>query len=207
MTAPRPPAANRAPCARCARSLGRSCCEVREGEHLATLTRADVERIQSATRLPRSAFVEEEVLDEAEARAYERRRPAWRGYFRTGAVRLTLARSAGACVFLDRTAGCTLAPDRRPTACRLYPFEPSAGDGWTLGVEREGSVARARASGEARCLGVEEAGGRRALLSAFGATDASLRALAARLRAEVHAHAGGDGSRPNGPSRRRTRLR
>jgi len=186
-----------APCARCARTLGRSCCEPGEGEHLATLTAADVERIQRATRRARDTFVVEEVLDEAEARAYEERRPAWRGYFRRGPVRLTLARRSGACVFLDRSRGCTLAADVRPTACLLYPFEAREDGGWTLAVEREGSVEQALASGEPRCLGVEEANGARALLVAFGTSAPSLRAIGERLRAEVRAHgAGRRGRRP-----------
>jgi uncharacterized protein len=187
------------PCTRCARTLGRSCCEVRDEEQLATLTCADVERIQAATHRARATFVVEEVLDEAEARAYEERRPAWRGYFRRGPVRLTLARSAGTCVFLDRASGCTLPVAVRPTACLLYPFEPRADGGWTLAVEREGSVARAVASGAPRCLGVEEAASARALLAAFAADESSLRALGDRLRAEVSAH----GAAPDARRRRR----
>lgn len=179
-----------APCARCAAALGRSCCQVAEGEALATLTRADVARIQAATHLGRTGFVEEEVLGEAEARAYEVCRPAWRGYFRQGTVRLTLARAGGACVFLDRGTGCTLSSAVRPTACLLYPFEAREDGGWTLAVEREGSVALAQASGEPRCLAVEEAESAPALLRVFGKTPEALRALGERLRAEVRAHAG-----------------
>ncbi len=191
MTSPAPP------CARCAVHLGRSCCEVTDGEALATLTRTDVERIQVATHRARTSFVQEEVFDETEARGYEALRPAWRGYFRQSSVRLTLARSHGACVFFDRRTGCTLSTEVRPTACLLYPFEPTAEGGWTLAVEREGSVASAQASGEARCLAVEEADGRGALLRAFGFTPESLQSLAQRLRSEVRAHAG-----LAGPSRR-----
>jgi uncharacterized protein len=180
------------PCVRCARVLGRSCCEADDGEPLATLTRADVERIQQATHLRRTAFVEEEVLDDAEARAYELRRPAWRGYFRAGPVRLTLARANRACVFLDRRSGCTLAAAQRPTACLLYPFEPRADGTWTLAVEREASVALAQASGEPRCLAVEEAVGFQELLRAFRTSANSLRTLVQRLHAEVRAHANPD---------------
>jgi Fe-S-cluster containining protein len=176
------------PCSRCAAHLGRSCCEARDDEPLATLTRADVERIQTSTRWARARFVQEEVFEEAEARAYEQLRPGWRGYFRQGTVRLTLARAQGACVFFERSTGCTLSPAVRPTACLLYPFEPSIDRAWTLAVEREGSVSAARASGEPRCLAVEEADGRGALLRAFGATAESVRLLAERLRAEVRAH-------------------
>jgi Fe-S-cluster containining protein len=163
-------------------------------EALATLTRADVVRIQAATHLARHRFVEEEVLLETEARAYEKRRPGWRGYFRQGTVRLTLARARGACVFFAPSKGCTLSEDARPTACRLYPFEPSAVGGWTLAVERENSVARARSSGEPRCLAVEEADGWTALLRAFQTSAEALRLLAERLRAEVRAHGEADSS-------------
>jgi uncharacterized protein len=187
------------PCSRCAGQLGRSCCEARDDEMLATLTRSDVERIQASTHLAQHHFVQEEVLEEPEARAYERLRPGWRGYFQNGTVRLTLARAGGACVFFDRRTGCTLAPEVRPTACLLYPFEPEEDGGWTLAVERQGSVAEARASGEPRCLAVEEADGRGALVRAFGLSSESLRLLAERLRTEVRAHGAGkagSGRRP-----------
>jgi len=65
-------------CARCSGHLGRSCCEARDDEPLATLTRADVERIQRATHRARDGFVAQEVFDEAQARAYEELRPGWR---------------------------------------------------------------------------------------------------------------------------------
>jgi Fe-S-cluster containining protein len=179
------------PCSRCATLLGRSCCQVEADEALATLTQADVRRIQNATRLARPRFVEEEVLEEEAARAYEQLRPGWRGYFRRGTVRLTLARSEGACVFYAAGTGCTLSMETRPTACLLYPFEPAEDGGWTLAVERQGSVAQARASGEPRCLAVEEASGRSALLRAFHTSAGALRTLGERLRAEVRAHASG----------------
>ncbi len=181
-------------CQRCSARLGRSCCEANDDEPLATLTLADVERIQAATHRARNSFVQQEVFREVEARAYEQLRPGWRGYFRGGTVRLTLARSQGACVFFDRSSGCTLPSEVRPTACLLYPFEPAEGGGWTLAVEREGSMADALASGEPRCLAVEEAAGRGALLRAFTLTAASLQALGKRLRAEVRAHGAGKGS-------------
>jgi uncharacterized protein len=180
------------PCTRCALELGRSCCQAEDSEPLATLTEADVARIQAATHLPRQRFVEEEVFGEATARAYEQLRPGWRGYFRRRAVRLGLARAHGACVFFAPGAGCTLSVQTRPTACRLYPFEPTEYGGWTLAVEREASVERARHSGEPRCLAVEEADGRSALLRAFHTSTESLRGLAVRLRAEVRAHGSGD---------------
>jgi Fe-S-cluster containining protein len=169
---------------------------VRDEEALATLTHADVERIQAATHLGRHTFVREEVFREAEARNYELLRPGWRGYFRQDTVRLTLARHEGACTFFNPGSGCTLSPEVRPTACRLYPFEPTDTGGWTLAVERDGSVETAAGSAEARCLAVEEADGRGALLRAFGLTAESLHALGARLRAEVLAHGSGRPRRP-----------
>jgi hypothetical protein len=75
----------------------------------------------------------------------------------------------------------------RPTACLLYPFEPIEG-GWTLAVERSGSVAEARSSGEPRCLAVEEARGRGALLRAFALDVQTLTRLAERLHHEVRSH-------------------
>jgi Fe-S-cluster containining protein len=182
------------PCSRCALHFGRSCCQAEAGEPLATLTNADVARIQAATHLSRKRFVEEEVFEEAQARAYEQLRPGWRGYFRHRMVRLTLGRANGACVFFAAGTGCTLSKETRPTACLLYPFEPGEGGGWTLAVEREASVERARNSGEPRCLAVEEADGWSALLHAFHTSTESLRLLSIRLRAEVRAHGTGDGS-------------
>jgi Fe-S-cluster containining protein len=158
-----------------------------------------VQRIQAVTHLAQKRFVEEEVLREEEARAYELLRPGWRGYFRRGTVRLSLARVKGACVFFESGKGCTLSEEARPTACRLYPFEPTLDGRWTLAVEREGSVGEARASGEPRCLAVEEAEGRSALLRAFQTSEEALRALGERLRAEVRAHGTADspsGRRP-----------
>jgi uncharacterized protein len=182
------------PCSRCALHLGRSCCQAEAGEPLATLTQADVARIQTATHLPRQRFVEEEVFEEAQARAYEQLRPGWRGYFRLRTVRLTLGHANGACVFFAPGTGCTLSTEVRPTACLLYPFEPREDGGWTLAVEREASVESARNSGEPRCLAVEEADGRSALLRAFHTSTESLRVLSIRLRAEVRAHGTEEGS-------------
>lgn len=77
-------------CARCPAALGSSCCEVREGELLATLTRADVARLAAHTGLAARRFVQEEALTEEEAAGYEARRPLYRGYFRRQPVRLSL---------------------------------------------------------------------------------------------------------------------
>jgi Fe-S-cluster containining protein len=194
------PTTTSSPCSRCAQQLGRSCCQAEAGEPLATLTEADVTRIQAATHLPRKRFVEEEVFEEAQARAYEQLRPGWHGYFRQRPVRLGLARANGACVFFAPGRGCTLSFETRPTACLLYPFEPKQDGGWALAVEREGSVVSARNSGEPRCLAVEEANGRSALLRAFRTSGESLRLLCVRLRAEVHAHGMGEGSLKRRPS-------
>ena len=174
------------PCRRCAGALGRSCCQPGPGERLATLTATDVERIRGATGLRRERFVDEEPFGPEEIRAYQALRPAWTGYFDHTTVRWGLKAEHGACVLLG-PRGCTLEPESRPTACLLYPFEPTE-SGWGLAVERSGSVAEARASGEPRCLAVEEAHGRGALLRTFGIDVQTLTALAKRLREEVRAH-------------------
>lgn len=177
-------------CARCPQVLGTSCCEVREGEHLATLTRADVARISEATGLAARRFVHQEGLTEEEAAEYEARRPLYRGYFRRGPVRLTLAVRGGACVFLDRGRGCTLSAEARPVACRLYPFERQADGGWSVAVGRYGDLSEARAGGGA-CLAVEEASTLEEVLGAFGASWESLEALGAQLAGEARAHGRG----------------
>ncbi|XXF77012.1 YkgJ family cysteine cluster protein [Myxococcaceae bacterium GXIMD 01537] len=176
-------------CARCPRVLGASCCEPREGERLATLTRADVARISEHTGLAARRFVHEEGLTEVEAAEYEARRPLFRGYFHRGPVRLTLAVRAGACVFLDRERGCSLPEETRPVACRLYPFERQA-DGWSVTEGRYGDLEAAREGGGA-CLAIEEADGLEALLSAFNTTWEALEALGVRLAQEARAHGRG----------------
>jgi Fe-S-cluster containining protein len=176
-------------CARCPRLLGRTCCEVSEGEQLATLTRSDVERIREHTRLPARAFSEVEWLSDEEARDYEWRRPLYAGYFRQGPGRLTLRRHAGACVFHRASGGCSLSPEVRPTACRLYPFELWPDGSWSLQVERMGSLAEARAMGGSACLAVEEAEAMEEVLAAFGTRQEEVEALGERLREEVRQHA------------------
>jgi len=177
---------DRSPCSRCAKALGRSCCQPGPGERLATLTATDVERIQTGTSWRRERFVEHEPLGPEEALEYEARRPGYRGYFRTTTVRWGLRAERGACVFLG-AHGCSLGPETRPTACLLYPFEP-AEDGWTLAVERSGSVELAARSGEPRCLAAEEARSRGGLLRSFAIDVGGLTALIDRLRDEVKAH-------------------
>jgi uncharacterized protein len=177
---------DRSPCARCAEALGRSCCQPGPGERLATLTGTDVERIQAATGWRRERFVEHEPLSLEKSLAYEALRPGYRGYFRSTTVRWGLRSERGACVFLG-ARGCTLEPGTRPTACLLYPFEP-AEHGWTLAVERSGSVELAARSGEPRCLAAEEARSRGSLLRSFDLDVEGLTSLVDRLRAEVEVH-------------------
>lgn len=177
-------------CARCPVVLGTSCCEVKEGEHLATLTRADVERIAAHTRLASRRFVAEEYLTEEEAAAYEARRPLYRGYFRRAPVRLTLATRAGACVFHEKGRGCGLPGDVRPVACRLYPFERWPDGSWSVQMERYGDLDEARAGGGA-CLAVEEAGRMEDVLAAFGTTRDVVESLGGMLAEETRAHGRG----------------
>ncbi|PTL84086.1 YkgJ family cysteine cluster protein [Vitiosangium sp. GDMCC 1.1324] len=177
-------------CARCPVVLGASCCEVKEGEQLATLTRSDVERIAAHTGLAPRRFVTEEYLTEEEAAGYETRRPLYRGYFRRGPVRLTLAIRAGACVFHEKGRGCGLPGDVRPVACRLYPFERWPDGSWSVQVGRYGDLAEARAGGSA-CLAVEEAGSMDEVLSAFATTREAVERLGALLAEEAGAHGRG----------------
>jgi len=177
---------DRSACARCAEALGRSCCQPAPGERLATLTATDVQRIRDATGWRRERFVEHELLGPEEALAYEARRPGYRGYFRATTVRWGLRAERGACVFLG-AHGCSLSSETRPIACLLYPFEPTA-HGWTLAVERSGSVELAARSNEPRCLAAEEARSRGGLLRGFSLDVEGLTALIDRLRAEVQAH-------------------
>lgn len=185
MTVPTGPA-----CARCPKLLGTSCCEVREGEGLATLTRADVARIAGHTGLSPRRFVHEEGLTEEEAAEYEARRPFYRGYFRRGPVRLTLVVRSGACLFHERSRGCALPAQARPVACRLYPFERQADGGWSVAVGRYGDLEVAREGGGA-CLAVEEAEGMEDVLAAFATTWEALEALGEQLAGEARAHGRG----------------
>jgi uncharacterized protein len=190
---------DRSACARCAEALGRSCCQPGPGERLASLTATDVQRIQLATGWRRERFVEHEPLGPEAAVEYEARRPGYRGYFRSTTVRWGLRSERGACVFLG-AHGCSLSPDTRPTACLLYPFEPEA-HGWTLAVERSGSVELAARSDEPRCLAAEEARSRGGLLRGFALDVEGLTALIDRLRAEVQAHPQPlDSVKPRAPS-------
>ncbi len=177
-------------CARCPVALGVSCCEPREDEQLATLTRSDVARIREHTGLAARRFIVEEGLSEMEAADYEARRPLYRGYFRQGPVRLTLAMRAGACVFHERGRGCGLPADVRPVACRLYPFERWPDGSWSVQMGRYGDLAEARAGRDA-CLAVEEAEGMEDVLAAFGTTHEAVESLGEQLAEEARAHGRG----------------
>lgn len=189
-------------CGRCVQQLGASCCQVKPGEHLATLTFADVERIEAATGAFRGAFVEAEVLeDDAQVEAWLEAQPMHRGYFGPGRQRLTLRRRGGACTFLG-PAGCRLGAEARPTQCLLYPLSWTASGAWGLAVERFGSVAEAKASGSHACLAVEEANSFEALRTAFSLSAGEAQALAERLRAEVLEHGRRQRRSDRGPAMR-----
>jgi len=177
-------------CARCPRVLGHSCCEVQEGEYLATLTRADVARITGHSRLAARRFVLEDVLAEETAAEYEVRHPLYRGYFRRGPIIWSLAVRDGACVFFVKGEGCSLPPDVRPVACRLYPFERWPDGGWSVAMGRYGNLDEARAGGSA-CLAVEESESMEQVLEAFGTTRETVEALGAQLEEESRAHGRG----------------
>jgi uncharacterized protein len=175
-------------CARCPKALGTSCCEVKDDDHLATLTASDVHRIHDFIGKRADTFSESEWLSEKEVQEYEARRPLYQGYFRHEPRRLTLRRRDGACIFLDRQTGCRLPADVRPTACRLYPFELWA-EGWSLQISRFGSVKDAQTSGEHACLAVEEADSMDAARALLGVTREDIEALGEQLRREVKDHA------------------
>ena len=179
-------------CARCVKVFGGSCCEVREGERLATLTHADVDRVREATGLTSDAFCETEWLAHDEAIEWSNNHLLYRDYFAVAPKRLTLKRRDGACVFHVKGSGCSLSADERPTACRLYPFEPRADGSWGLSAERFGSLdeaKRAYQGGESACLAVEEADSFEALRALFSTDREQVEAIAEQLRAEVLAHA------------------
>lgn len=174
-------------CARCPKVFGSSCCEVKGDERLATLTWADVDRLEAAAGRGHAAFTEWEWLGEEEAVRWSSLHPQWGGYFGPSVRRLTLKSARGACVF-HGAQGCSLTAEQRPTACRLYPFEVRAHGDWGLQVDRFGSIADAVAAGEHACLAIEEADSFEALWTAFGTNRASLEALAQRLAEEARDH-------------------
>ncbi|MFL5350678.1 MAG: YkgJ family cysteine cluster protein [Hyalangium sp.] len=177
-------------CARCAKALGKTCCEPRGTEHLAMVTRADIARISEHTRLAARRFTQEDGVTEAGAADFEARWPLYRGYFRRGPVRTLLLARNGSCIFHERTRGCTLPMDVRPIACRLYPFDKWADGSWSLAVGRYGDLSAARAEGGA-CLAVEEAESMEEVLTAFGTTREAVEALGAQLAEEARSHGRG----------------
>jgi Fe-S-cluster containining protein len=177
-------------CARCAKLLGKTCCEPRGTEQLAILTRADVERIAAHTGLSPRRFTLEEGVTEQEAADFETRWPLYRGYFRRGPLLITLQARDGACVFFNRTRGCMLPVDVRPVACRLYPFEQWADGSWSLAVGRYGDLAEARVQGSA-CLVVEESETMEDVFAAFGTSREAVEVLGARLAEETRSHGRG----------------
>jgi Fe-S-cluster containining protein len=185
MSAPVSPA-----CARCAKLLGKSCCEPRHTEQLAMLTRADMDRISEHTGLPARRFTEEEGVSEEGAADFEAKWPLYRGYFGRGPVRTVLQARAGACIFFKRSSGCTLPAEVRPTACQLYPFDQWADGSWSLAVGRFGDLELAREQGGA-CLAVEEAESMEDVFAAFGTSRERVEALGAQLARETRSHGRG----------------
>lgn len=177
-------------CGRCSKALKVSCCELAEGESLATLTLTDIARIQAATGLGRRRFVEEEGFSELEAMEYERSRPLYRGYFSRGPIRLSLRAVKGACVFFRSGMGCQLTAAQRPLACRLFPFELWPDGQWSLQVERHGSLEVAREAGGA-CLAVETSTSMEEVLEAMQTTREEVETLGRQLHEEVRSHARG----------------
>ncbi len=165
----------RAICAECALAKGGVCCEVAAGEKLATLTFADMARIEAATGLNRARFTEREDLDPAVRLAYETTRPLYRGMF-VGGARHGLKARRGACTFLERGAGCTLPAEALPMACRLYPFDFDLAGRLTL-------------LDAPHCLALDRAEDLRALLRMMGASRSSLEKLRRKARAETEEHA------------------
>jgi uncharacterized protein len=167
--------------------LGRSCCEVADDEHLATLTRSDVSRIRAAIKMRSEKFVDVEWMSPEECAAYEKLRPIYQGYFAQTPARLTLRRQQGRCIFLS-SEGCSLPPYAKPIACHLYPLQPSLTGEISLQAERHGSVAAARLSNHA-CLAAEEAETFDHLLEMLGMSREQHERLSFQLRDEVKQHA------------------
>jgi Fe-S-cluster containining protein len=164
-------------CGACAEENGRVCCEVAPGEKLATLTAADIERLEETTGLPAHRFAEREALDRTAARAYETARPLYRGLFANG-FRYGLKARRGACVFFDPGKGCRLPADARPVACHLYPFD----------FDEVGKLTAVEAP---HCLALERSRGKPDLIGLFHTTPRRLDALRDQAREEVSAHAAG----------------
>jgi hypothetical protein len=151
------------------------CCEVPPGEKLATLTFADMDRIEAATGLPRQRFVEEEQLDTAVRLFYETSRPLYRGVF-VGGLRHGLRAVRGACVFFEPGHGCSLPPEAKPVACQLYPFDFDLAGELTL-VDAP------------HCLALQRAESWPQLLRMFGTSRRALRKLQKQAVQECSDHA------------------
>ena len=162
-------------CAACLREKGAVCCEVAQGEKLATLLFADLARIEAATGLPAHRFAERETLDPAERLLYETARPLYRGVF-AGNVRFGLRARKGACVFLERGRGCALPEEARPLACKLYPLD----------FDLAGEVTLVDAP---HCLALERAEGPKHLLRMLGTSRQALAKLRAQALSEGAEHA------------------
>ena len=158
-------------CARCPAAQGRSCCEVEGDERLASLTRGDIARIQNATGLAASRFVDGEILSPERALEYERLRPANRGAVRNG-VRAHLLAREGACVLHRPGLGCSLDPEVRPLLCRLYPLEVD-------------ELGRLRAEPHGPCHAVDLGSETRALLADLATDETTVRRLHAQLLTEL----------------------
>lgn len=156
-------------------AYGLACCEVPPGERLATLTLADIRRLEEASGEPEHRFVEREELDADSVAAYEAARPVYRGLFASG-FRFGLKARRGACHFLERSVGCRLPREARPLACRLYPLD----------FREDGSLTAVEAP---QCLALAEADGEQALLSLLGMDRAEVEQLRAQLQKEVAEHA------------------
>ncbi len=161
-------------CARCFAELGAVCCQTAPGEKLATLTFADIDRIQAATGLLRARFAEVEELDPAERLAYETFRPLYRGLF-VGGLRLGLRARKGACVFWEQERGCTLPVEARPVACRTYPFD----------FDLAGEITLLDAP---HCLALQIATGPQSLLRSFGTSRRALLRLRRQALADAADH-------------------
>src|SRR5439155_26161776 len=91
------PGVSVSPCARCSKTLTASCCEVKPHERLATLTWADIERLEATTGRARDSFVEVDWLDADQAKAWIEVNPSYIGYLGSFSRRLMLKAVHGAC--------------------------------------------------------------------------------------------------------------
>jgi Fe-S-cluster containining protein len=159
--------------------------------------------VSAASGRALESFAEWEFLDADHVKAWLDVNPIYIGYLGPDSRRLTLKARNGACTFHDSKRGCTLASKDRPTACRIYPFEP----GGRLSVDRwetleDARLNVARGTGHA-CLAVQESNSMSELQAAFGFEPHDIAHLADLMRAEVRAHARQE--RSNRPRSKRDR--